>query len=128
MFLTPTPERLPEAVAFLDDFLDRTGCDPKVRLSLQTVLEEVFINITTYSGASEVELTLHREGENVVLRFADNGTAFNPLSQAEPNVHLPLEQRSIGGLGILMIRRMTDWQSYSYDNGRNTLTLMKRVV
>ena len=128
MFLTPTPERLPEAVAFLDDFLDRTGCDPKSRLSLQTVLEEVFVNIATYSGASEVELTVRREGENVVLCFADNGAAFNPLAQAEPNVHLPVEQRSIGGLGILMIRRMTDRQMYSYDNGRNVLTLFKRVV
>lgn len=128
MILTPTPERLPEVVAFLDAFLDQTGCDPKSRLALQTVLEEVYVNIATYSGASEVELTVRREGGDVVLSFADNGAAFNPLLQSEPDVHLPVEERSIGGLGILMIRRMTDRQSYCYENGRNTLTLVRRVA
>ena len=128
MILIPTPDRLPEAVAFLDDFLDRTGCDPKSRLALQTVLEEVYVNIATYSGASEMEWTVQREGENIVLRFIDNGSAFNPLVQAEPDVHLPVEERSIGGLGIMMIRRMTDQQTYSYENGRNILTLTKRVA
>ena len=50
------------------------------------------------------------------------------LIQAEPDVHLPAEQRSVGGLGILMIRRMTDEQTYRYENGRNTLTLIKHVA
>ncbi|NCB36197.1 MAG: ATP-binding protein, partial [Clostridia bacterium] len=77
---------------------------------------------------SEMEWTVQREGEDIVLCFIDNGSAFNPLVQAEPDVHLPVEERSIGGLGIMMIRRMTDRQTYSYENGRNILTLTKRVA
>ena len=127
MILTPTADRLAEATAYLDAFLDDVGCSVKTRIALETVLEEVFMNIVNHSGATTLELTLSQDGEDVVLRFSDDGFAFNPLLQAAPNVTLSAEERSIGGLGILMIRRMTDSQTYANLDGRNLLTLTKHI-
>ena len=73
-------------------------------------------------------MTLTREGDDVALRFADDGAPFNPLAQAEPDVTLTAEDRSIGGLGILMIRRMTDRQHYARSQNQNLLTLHRRLT
>ena len=68
------------------------------------------------------------ENGEVILRFADDGKPYNPLLREDPDITLPAEERSIGGLGILMIRRMTDRQAYEYINGRNLLTLARRIA
>jgi len=128
MFLTPTAENLTQASAWLDAWLDETCCTPKARFALQAALEEVYMNIVNHSGATRAELTLAREGDDAVLQFDDDGAAFDPLIQAEPDVTLPAEERSIGGLGILMIRRMTDRQHYARVDGHNRLTLFKRLI
>ena len=128
MFFTPTAANLANATAWLDAWLDENGCAPKARFALQAVLEEVFMNIVNHSGATRLELTLTREGDDVTLLFADDGAPFNPHTQEEPDVTLPAEDRSIGGLGILMIRRMTDHQQYARKQGCNRLTLRRRLV
>lgn len=128
MLLTPTAENLPRATEALDAFLDGTDCPPKARIALETVLEEVFMNIVLYSGATVAQMDMELAGSEVKLRFTDDGIAYNPLNRSEPDVTLPLAERSIGGLGILMIRRMTDSQAYEYTNGRNILTLRKSIA
>lgn len=128
MILTPTVENFPRAIAGLDDFLDEVGSTHKARIALNMALEEVFMNVAHHSGATALELDFIREGEDVILRFADNGTPYNPLLREEPDISLPAEVREIGGLGVLMIRRLTDSQTYGYEGGRNILTLRKRVA
>ena len=126
--LNPTPDRLSHVMAYLDSFLDGIPCGAKARMELEAVLEEAYMNIAAHSGATEADVDLTLAGGEVCLRFSDNGMPFNPLMQPEPDVSLPAAERSIGGLGILMIRRMTDRQAYAFENGRNVLTLMKRIA
>ena len=126
MRFSPSTEQLPAVTAFLDAFLDGLACDARTRIALETVVEEVFVNIAHHSGATFAELTLtHAHGE-VTLRFTDDGHPFDPLAMADPDVTLPAAQRNVGGLGILMVRRMTDRQAYVREEGCNVLTLVKR--
>ena len=127
MKLTPTVDQLPVATAYLEAFLDQVLCSPKMNIALQTVLEEVFMNIVNHSGATFVQFTISQVGNEVLLRFVDNGTPFDPLIQQAPDVTLPTEERMIGGLGILMVKRMTDRQSYERIEGENHLTLAKQL-
>lgn len=128
MNLAPEAESLSLAMEALNAFLTENGCGPRVRMALETVVEEVFMNIATYSGATEAAFTVENENGSAVLRFEDNGTPFDPLAAPEPDTSLPAEQREIGGLGILMTRRMTDRQTYARSGGRNVLTLYKRLA
>jgi anti-sigma regulatory factor (Ser/Thr protein kinase) len=61
----------------------------------------------------------------MTLSFADRGEPFNPLDRDDPDVTVPLEQREVGGLGVLLIKRTMDTIQYSYDAGMNRLTITK---
>lgn len=61
----------------------------------------------------------------VTVRFVDNGKPYDPTQQAEPDVTLSAEERGIGGLGILMVKKSMGGVEYTYENGQNILTLWK---
>ena len=55
------------------------------------------------------------------------GGHSDPLNDApEPDPTALLEARSIGGLGIYLIKKMVDDMSYRREAGRNHLTLVVR--
>ena len=55
-------------------------------------------------GAAEVELA--RVPDGVELRYADRGAEFDPTLAPAPDITAPLEERSIGGLGIHLMRQI----------------------
>ena len=55
----------------------------------------------------------------------NNGIPFDPLDRADPDTTLPAEKRPIGGLGILMVKKMMDKVTYRRENGCNILTIQK---
>ena len=50
---------------------------------------------------------------------------FDPLEREDPDVTLSAEERDVGGLGILMTKKLMDEVSYEYRDGKNVLTLKK---
>jgi anti-sigma regulatory factor (Ser/Thr protein kinase) len=44
-----------------------------------------------------------------------------------PDVSLGVEERPIGGLGILLVRKIMDTVSYSRENDQNVLTMSKKI-
>jgi anti-sigma regulatory factor (Ser/Thr protein kinase) len=61
----------------------------------------------------------------MTLSFVDRGEPFNPLEHTGPDITAPLEQRDIGGLGILSVKRATDTMRYDYADGENRLVITK---
>ncbi len=72
-----------------------------------------------------VELRLSVGNDGVDAEVADSGAAFDPLARAAPDTTLALEDRAIGGLGILLIRKLMDRVSYARADGRNRLRFSK---
>ena len=58
----------------------------------------------------------------------DDGHPFNPLEQMEPDTNLPIEERPIGGLGLHLLRKLSDRMEYVWKNGRNRVTLQKKTT
>ncbi|MDR1534664.1 MAG: ATP-binding protein [Planctomycetota bacterium] len=124
-------DRLAEAHAFLAEALDDAGCLGENRLKLELSLEEAFVNIANhaYPGeAGKVRLRSWLSGGHFFLELADGGIPFNPLEVPPPSLDLPLESRRIGGLGIHMIRESMDGVGYERREGRNILTLDKKLA
>ena len=71
------------------------------------------------------EIEVSKLSDSIVVKFIDSGKKFNPLEIAEPNIHAPLEERSIGGLGIFMTKKLSDTLSYERSNGKNIFTITK---
>ena len=94
---------------------------------LHLILEELGLNAMTYGGASSVRIVISGEAGTIKIEISDNGGAFDPLNEApQPDVDAALEERSIGGLGIHLVRTLTDDLSYRRDGDRNHLTLVTR--
>lgn len=108
---------------FLNDRLGTVGVSPKVLNRVQVANDEIWSNIVHYSGASEASLHLRREGDTLYLDYADNGTPYDPTKAAEVDTTLSAEERSIGGLGLHMVRKMTTSMTYVYAEGQNRLSL-----
>ena len=112
-------------VAEASDWLDAEVEAPPAKLAaLHVVLDEICSNIVKHSGAAafEVEIEPATDPDGVTLIFRDDGTPYNPLLHADPDITLPASERPIGGLGILMVRKMSNPVTYSREQGRNVMS------
>jgi anti-sigma regulatory factor (Ser/Thr protein kinase) len=118
--------RLHEAV---EDFAARAGLPEVRRLDIRLALEEAFVNVVRYAwegGQHLIYLRLVREAGGVVAILDDDGQPFNPLEAPPFDSDTPLKERRGGGMGINMIRGLTDEQTYERCGGRNRLRLTVR--
>ena len=63
----------------------------------------------------------------MTVRISDTGRSFDPLAAPDPNLTTALEERSIGGLGIYLARKVVDRIHYERRGGKNILTLNKQL-
>ena len=124
-------EHLPEVQRFLEERLHNTACTPKAQMQIALAAEEIFINIANYAyapetGTATVRVRLETDPAAAVIVFLDRGTPYNPLKKSDPDVTLPAEARSIGGLGIFLTKKLADDLRYEYRDGQNVLTFTKR--
>ena len=63
----------------------------------------------------------------VTIQFQDQGVPFNPLAKEDADITLTAQERQIGGLGILMVKKSMDAVRYSYEDGKNILTIQKNI-
>ena len=120
-----TRQALTDATAFLDQELENAECPAPIQSVLDIVLDEIASNIVAYSGASGFELGIEFIAGGVKLSFRDDGKAYNPLTHQDPDTTLSAEERPIGGLGIMMVKKMTNSVTYSRSDNRNILTIVK---
>ena len=122
----PTQEGICQASAYLDECLKEQP--PGAQSSLHIILDEIASNIVKHSGASgfAVDVEFTEDPAGVRLVFVDDGVPYDPLSHADPDTKLPAAERPIGGLGIMMVKKMADSISYERARNRNFLTVFKR--
>lgn len=102
----------------------------KEQMNLRIICEEILVNIARYAYEEPGDMTVEmeydgREGE-LRLCFMDRGIAFNPLEKEAPDLTAKAAERPIGGLGIYMVRKITDSVAYERADGVNKLTVIKR--
>ena len=123
---------LPEVQGFFEGLLEQLVCPLKTQLAVSVVIEEVFVNIAHYaypegSGTATVGFAFDPESRTATFVFRDRGIPFDPLKQEVPDITLSVEERGIGGLGILITRKTMDSVTYRYENGENILTMQKTI-
>ena len=100
-------------------------------MQLNLALEEAVVNVMNYAYPSGVtgNIDIDARANDVRLKFtiSDSGSPFDPTAKEEVDTTLSAEERSIGGLGIHLIRQIMDSINYEYVDGKNVLTLRKRL-
>ncbi len=119
-----TLDSMAELTEYIETTFEEGGAPMSVITKMNIALDEIFSNIVKFSGATFAKVTCGIEnGNTAYMIFADNGKAYNPLEQEDPDVTLSAEERSIGGLGIFMVKKSMTSMTYEYAGGNNNLTL-----
>ncbi|MGH7930038.1 MAG: SpoIIE family protein phosphatase, partial [Candidatus Binatia bacterium] len=115
----------------LTEFGRRHGLAAKVVHDLNLALEEILTNVISYGYTDnrqhEIRVRLSVQPGEVKAEVEDEGQAFDPLEAPEPDTAQSLEEREIGGLGIHLVRKLTDSLEYKRQGDRNLLTIRKKT-
>ena len=131
LFVVPaTPGRLAELREFVGIQARKAGVEAARLSTLDLVVEEAAVNVISYAypeAPGMLEVSCRVDGKEFVVELADEGEPFDLTAAPVPDTTLPLEERSAGGLGLLLIRRSCDALSWRRESGRNILTCRFRL-
>jgi serine/threonine-protein kinase RsbW len=107
------------------------GAGERAVLDLQLAVDEICSNSVRhgYGGREgQIEVTVERTGQSIEVVVRDWGRAFDPAQVPQPALDIPLEQRSLGGLGLYLVRQVMDDVRFEFDEDRgNSVTMVKRL-
>jgi sigma-B regulation protein RsbU (phosphoserine phosphatase) len=111
-----------------DGFCEQQSINPEISGRLQLVLDELLMNVVSYgsegaAAIARINLSLRLQSDLLVVEIRDTGKPFNPFALAEPDTDLTIEERELGGLGVFMVRSLTQSFSYNYEEPYNFVRL-----
>ena len=123
-------EQLQNVQDFISGELEAFDCPMKTQF--QVAVEEIFVNIVSYAyrpevGEATVRCAVEEEPLQVTIQFLDHGKPFDPLAKEDADTSGEALEEREGGLGILMVKKSMDDVRYDYENGKNILTIRKRL-
>ena len=123
---------LQQVLDFVDENLKSMRCPMKILMQIDVAVEEIFVNVASYAytpntGSVTIRMDLQEKPRAVVITFIDSGIPYNPLAKEDPDVSLSAEERSIGGLGIFMVKKTMDKMEYEYTDQKNVLKMYKNI-
>ena len=115
---------------FLDGFVSRHAIPGDAAFDLKLALEELFTNMVKYhpEGADTILVRLERRGRDVLATLQDfDVESWDVTTAPRPDVDAPVEARRPGGLGLHLVRCVTDDLRYEYRDRSSTITVTKRL-
>lgn len=102
--------------------------NPSIVFELNLALDELVTNIIVHgrkSGGGDIQVHLVPHAEETEVVLVDDGPAFDPNQAPRPDTACDLAQRCVGGLGIHLVKKLTNSLRYEYTDGQNITTLRK---
>ncbi len=99
---------------------------------LELVVEELVTNVIRHgyppgeSGVVRVGYSANLTGEFLV-QIRSGGLAFNPLLKDSPDPIVDIAHRSVGGLGIYLVKSIIDEIDYNHSEGINIISFRIRI-
>ena len=99
----------------------------KIRLVLDEAVINVIVHGYTDRHEHQIDVSLAFHGSTLTIDIDDDGRAYNPLEAPAPRFDLPVEQRRIGGLGVHIMKTLSQKVEYLRRGNRNHLTITLQV-
>lgn len=127
--ISNTLESLPGRTAEITKYLEQNGVPHSAVYFANLALEELVSNVVKYGYDDNadhiIEVKLTISDVELTIEIVDDGHPFNPCTQCEPDTSLPAEDRPIGGLGLHLVRQMSDRFHWKYRDGKNCVCVVK---
>lgn len=111
----------------LDAWLAERRVPEPVLRAVQVCCDEILANAIHHCGdvREPIFARFLLDKDRLHAQFAYRAEAFDVARQARPNTHTPISLRDIGGLGIHLIKSLTDRFEYHYRDGHHCLQFEK---
>lgn len=122
-----TLAELPEMLAALRGATADLPFSDERRSELELAVEEALVNICSHAypqGPGWLSLACSLVPEGLVVTIEDEGRPFSLPDAASADLSADLNGRPVGGLGILLVRTLTDAVHYRREDDRNHLELV----
>lgn len=125
-------ENVPGAIDFVAQSARVVGFDNQALYQIQVAVDEACANVVhhAYAGMEpgDMEISCYLEGQIFVVQVRDWGTSFDPTEVRDPDMSAPLDERTLGGLGLFLIKQFMEQVQYTFDPEMgNELTMTKRL-
>ena len=119
---------LPDVVAFIAAASREAGFDGVSRLFVELIIEELFTNSVMHGyggdGSGPVWVSVAGEDGKLSLTYEDAAPACDPFGLPAPDLNAPIEERRVGGLGMPLVKALSDSVTYDRREGRNRVSLI----
>ena len=103
--------------AFTRESFAKDNLDSRLLPIVDLALEELFTNVVKYAteSRSKVRIDVGKVPNGVEVTVTDRDVDFFDVTRTgDVDVNLPIEQRTPGGLGLHLIKKMVDFIEYQY--------------
>lgn len=128
------PDSLRVLYKALIEECEECSCKINIIKNLQIVVDEIYSNIKFYAydpnkvGYVDFIVKFNNEDLTITLIFKDTGIAFDPTKKEEPDIKQDVSKRKIGGLGLFMVKSLTDSIEYKRAEETNMLYITKKII
>jgi anti-sigma regulatory factor (Ser/Thr protein kinase) len=116
----------------LDEFCESASIQMKLKLQINLVLEELVTNIIKFGYDDTLEhfidIEIKLDSTFIQVIITDDAGPFNILDHdSDVEINKPADERSIGGVGIHLVRTLMDEITYKRESGKNILLMSKSL-
>ncbi len=123
---------VPRAIDFVTHLALEAGFGEQALYEIQVAVDEACANIVHHAYGDkdhgDMELACKTDDRMFVICVRDWGESFAPEEIADPNVHAPLDERSLGGLGLFLIRQFMDELHFAFDREQGNELIMSKKL
>ena len=122
-------EELERVTRFVEDFCDELSLDMELQMNLSLAMEEMVSNIIFYAypegTVGDIDISATSDDKEITFVISDQGQEFDPTKVDEANVDVNPAERSLGGMGIFIVKNLMNQVTYQRLEGKNLLTMKK---
>lgn len=117
--------------AFIEELGEELNLSLSLVMKINLAIEEAITNIIQYAypkgSENTINLSTEYKDNELIFILTDRGAAFDPTQMPEVDTSLTAEERSIGGLGIFLVRKIMGEVTYQRIDDENRLEMRKKL-
>jgi serine/threonine-protein kinase RsbW len=122
-------DALPQVEAFLAEVCGGAGLSREMGLRVTLLVEELFTNTVVHGHGADSEAPVRLDCEvtpgRIALVYEDTGPPHDPFAAvASPDPGADVDDRPVGGLGVLLVSAMAQQIEYQRAGDRNRISLV----